>query len=150
MLMEGRDGEADTNSVAYMNTFRLCFPTEGTLTEEALPVTVVAIILQPFSMDRLLQVSTLLTTSLSPHTHILTHWVWADTQDSTPVSTTTTHIRNQKRTFHPRFTLHKLMAWANQNYVLVHTSCSSLEKNTYLGVHASVYKFQLSATHVLS
>lgn len=73
MLMERRDSEAYTNTVASAHTFCLCFPTEGTLTEEALPVTVVAIILQPFSMDRLLQVSTLLTTSLSPHTHTLSH-----------------------------------------------------------------------------
>ncbi len=56
-----------------------CFPTEGTLTEAALPVTVAAIILQALSTDRLLQVSTLITTSLS--THILS--MHTDAQEGT-------------------------------------------------------------------
>lgn len=115
------------------------FPTEGTLTEAALPVTVAAIILQALSTDCLLQVSTLLTTSLSTHTYsvcTLTH----RRAHCTPTSTHTVHIHTHTRTygcmcgcaFHPQFALHRLMARTNRNDVLVQTSCSSQEKHTTL------------------
>lgn len=73
------------------------FPTEGTLTEAALPVTVAAIILQALSTDCLLQVSTLLTTSLSTHTY----WVCTLTHrraHCTPTSTHTVHIHTHTHT----------------------------------------------------
>ncbi len=154
-LMGGRAGEADTRNCTHLHTHTHththtththtlfhCFPTEGTLTEAALPVTVAAIILQALSTDHLLQVSTLLTTSLS--THILS--MHTDTREGgghaahPPVHIlnifidTSTHIWLQTPgcAFHPQFALHKLMARTNRNDVLVQTSCSSQEKHTSL------------------
>lgn len=71
MLFRGMDGKKDTHTCICLNTN--CFPAQRAVTEAALPVTVVAIILQALSTDRLLQVSTLLTTSLSKHTLTHTH-----------------------------------------------------------------------------
>lgn len=140
MLIGGKNGEADTHARTDWRTRSFpSFPTEGTLTEAALPVTVAAIILQALSTDCLLQVSTLLTTSLSTHTY----WVCTLTHrraHCTPTSTHTVHIHTHTRTygcmcgcaFHPQFALHRLMAWTNRNDVLVQTSCSSQEKHTTL------------------
>lgn len=98
-------------------------PLRELLTEAALPVTVAAIILQVLSPDRLLQVSALLTTSVSTHTHSHTLYI---------VMGTHVWLHTPGCAFHPQFTLCKLMARTNRNDVLAHTSCSSQEKHTSL------------------
>lgn len=118
-LIRGRDSKIKLNT--HTQTHFLCFPTERTLTEAALPVTVVAIILQALSTDRLLQVSTLLNTSLGKR-HTLTHLHWAykmvHKRPHPHVHILCIFTVTHGCAFHPQFPLHKLMARVNCSSVV--------------------------------
>lgn len=129
-----------------LHTHSHCFPAEGALDRGSptchcgsnYPAGSLAV-------HHLLQLSALLTTSVS--THILS--VHTDTrggglQNHTFRQYSHTHNRQYKpgRVFHPQFTLHRLMARTNLNDVLVHTSCSSEDK------HISLYGHSCKCAHV--